>query len=313
MSRYEKGAPKWGKDRPLTYWTGLELLAKRKGIDPKKGRSLNWGGLRIFGDPENDNCIPYITQGCVTLVHVHPHSVVLNPDALRTKSALAVCQAFSPIPLKTQGQNWFLRRGCGKGDVLFADGMRVFNSGRVSPEIPWNRKQDPDPAGTAWVMFERYVAWWLEQVQMSTIPFPDASSCWTCYSNTSKYIDGHLVPRGAEFGGVTHLFQHMTRKEIEPGILWRALHEGGLSPQMRWDTVVGSSFYSHDLNTARDVLTAFFRRRLGALGSFHFRARELFRERTKSNDGRRSKDADCNVGEGSTGHAAQPSFIVSGV
>ena len=68
---------KWGLDEPLTYWKALELL---EDVDLKKGRALNWGGLRLFLKPASIDSIafPVIKRGCVELVKLHVHSVTLN-------------------------------------------------------------------------------------------------------------------------------------------------------------------------------------------------------------------------------------------
>jgi hypothetical protein len=302
---------KWGLDEPLTYWKALDLLDHS---NAKAGRPLNWGGLRLFpeGTSEGNDEIGVVKKGCVSLAEIHPQHVKLNVGHWRSNLAFKAMNASSPLPIGKLGQNWFIvRPGQRRPWLMFFDGISITTGHAVLPAYLWDPKEDPDPALSAWPLFEKYINDFEMSIRRGEKLIASAEGCWQCYYLASKKIEGAAVPKGAEPGGVTHLFEHAAKGEVQASLLWRAMVENNLNPFIRWDSVVGTPKQTSDFSTARGLLTGYFRRRLGLLGAFHFRVRLRKRElKGLVSDSSGSKGAPTGVGKCKDGHAVQPGAAV---
>jgi hypothetical protein len=303
---------KYGIDEPLNYWAAMRLLDD---VDPDKGRALNWGGLRMFRKTgvEVYDAIPIIKKGCVEMVRLFPQSTMLMPGHWRSNLGMKVMEVFCHYPIVCYDQMWYLTK-CLKPriSVLFQDGMRVFNNGRISPEVQFDLEANPNPGASVWPIFERYIESFVAAIGRGEFRLPTAEDCWLCYFYSTREVEGARVPKCSEPGGVAHLFEHAAKAEPVPSLMWRAMQEGNLNPHNRWANVVGDKYTSSDLHTARDLLTGYFRRRLGLLGAYHFGLAARMKEKS-ANDRTGSQGSADRVGQQPHGDALQPRLVVPGM
>jgi hypothetical protein len=290
---------KWGLEKPLTYWAALDLL--KGAVHPDKGRPLNWGGLRVYDTTVKFEHIghvqrPTIKKGAVELAQIHPQYVVLGGGHWRSKLALKVAQILSHHPIGLCDHMWYIVKADEpKRYFHFVDGVKIFTYGKIDPELEWNRVTDPDPAESVWPIFEKYIDTYVAHIGRGEDMYASAEGCWQCFFNASNEVEGEKLPKGSEPAGVTHLFEHAIKGDVEPSLLWRAMQENNLNPHNRWSSVVGTKFSTPDLHTARDLLTGFFKRRLGLLGAYHFGLAAQFKEKL-DRDSSRSAIASGSVG-----------------